>query len=52
MQVQWLEITIGDDNFVGMPFVLISDTNWIKNSGSDFYIEFSTSFKDVEKVII
>ncbi|XP_042496996.1 alpha-glucan water dikinase, chloroplastic-like isoform X2 [Macadamia integrifolia] len=39
-QVQSLEIEIGEENFVGMPFVLLSDGNWIKNNGSDFYIDF------------
>jgi len=25
---------------VGMPFVIFSGNKWIKNNGSDFYIEF------------
>ncbi|KAK4423858.1 Alpha-glucan water dikinase, chloroplastic [Sesamum alatum] len=41
-KVQSLEITIEDDSFVGMPFVLLSGGNWLKNNGSDFYVEFNT----------
>lgn len=37
--MQSLEIEIGD-GFVGMPFVLFSGSKWIKNNGSDFYVEF------------
>ncbi|XP_043704280.1 alpha-glucan water dikinase, chloroplastic-like isoform X1 [Telopea speciosissima] len=48
-QVQCLEIEIGEENFVGMPFVLLSGGNWIKNSGSDFYIDFAIGPKKVKK---
>ncbi|XP_051122172.1 alpha-glucan water dikinase, chloroplastic isoform X2 [Andrographis paniculata] len=48
-EVQQLEITIEDDNFVGMPFVLVAGGNWIKNQGSDFYIEFKTGSRDVHQ---
>ncbi|XP_044491919.1 alpha-glucan water dikinase, chloroplastic isoform X2 [Mangifera indica] len=48
-QVQSLQIEVGDDNFVGMPFVLLSNGNWIKNKGSDFYIDFSYKSKQVQK---
>lgn len=34
-----------------MPFVLVSGGNWIKNKGSDFYIEFSVGPKPVQKVV-
>ncbi|KAD2393750.1 hypothetical protein E3N88_40727 [Mikania micrantha] len=37
-KIQLLEIEIGE-GFVGMPFVLFSGDKWIKNNGSDFYIE-------------
>ncbi|XP_010248573.1 PREDICTED: alpha-glucan water dikinase, chloroplastic isoform X2 [Nelumbo nucifera] len=47
-QVQALEIEI-EDNFVGMPFVLVSNGNWIKNNGSDFYVDFNTESKKVKK---
>ncbi|KAL0372365.1 UNVERIFIED_CONTAM: Alpha-glucan water dikinase, chloroplastic [Sesamum calycinum] len=40
-KVQSLQITIEDDGFVGMPFVLLSGGNWVKNKGSDFYVEFN-----------
>ncbi|XP_042502200.1 alpha-glucan water dikinase, chloroplastic-like isoform X2 [Macadamia integrifolia] len=49
-QVQSLDIEIGDENFVGMPFVLLSSGNWIKNNGSDFYIDFGVGSKKVKKV--
>ncbi|KAI3467562.1 hypothetical protein Pfo_024225 [Paulownia fortunei] len=48
-KVQSLEITIEDDNFVGMPFVLFSGGNWVKNSGSDFYVELNTGSTEVQK---
>ncbi|KAJ4960809.1 hypothetical protein NE237_020719 [Protea cynaroides] len=44
-QVQSLEIEIGEESFAGMPFVLLSGGNWIKNNGSDFYIDFSVGSK-------
>ncbi|KAK6160209.1 hypothetical protein DH2020_003590 [Rehmannia glutinosa] len=49
-KVQSLEITIEDNNFVGMPFVLLSGGNWIKNGGSDFYVEFNTGSVEVQKM--
>ncbi|KAK4485750.1 hypothetical protein RD792_008396 [Penstemon davidsonii] len=48
-KVQSLEITIQDEDFVGMPFVLLSGGKWMKNSGSDFYAEFNTGAKEVQK---
>ncbi|KAE9449924.1 hypothetical protein C3L33_18166, partial [Rhododendron williamsianum] len=48
-KVQSLEIEIEDDGFVGMPFVLLSDGKWIKNDGSDFYVEFSAEPKQAQK---
>ena len=42
---------IEDGNFKGMPFVLVSGGKWIKNNGSDFYVEFSQKFKQVQKVV-
>ncbi|KAJ4974404.1 hypothetical protein NE237_007578 [Protea cynaroides] len=48
-QVQSIEIEIGEENFVGMPFVLLSGGNWIKNNGSDFYIDFSVGSKKIKK---
>src|SRR3989442_10576748 len=49
-QLQAIEIEIEEDSLVGMPFVLVSNGNWIKNKGSDFYIEFSGRSKPVQKV--
>lgn len=37
IKVQSLEIEIEESSFVGMPFVLVSGGNWIKDNGSDFY---------------
>ncbi|KAL3835592.1 hypothetical protein ACJIZ3_010328 [Penstemon smallii] len=48
-KVRSLEITIEDEDFVGMPFVIVSGENWVKNSGSDFYAEFNTSFQEVQR---
>ncbi|XP_027348742.1 alpha-glucan water dikinase, chloroplastic [Abrus precatorius] len=39
-EVQSLDIEVDDDSFKGMPFVILSDGEWIKNNGSNFYIEF------------
>ncbi|KAH0756297.1 hypothetical protein KY290_026567 [Solanum tuberosum] len=44
-KVQSLDIVIEDGNFVGMPFVLLSGEKWIKNQGSDFYVDFSAASK-------
>ncbi|EOY00563.1 Pyruvate phosphate dikinase, PEP/pyruvate binding domain isoform 1 [Theobroma cacao] len=48
-QVQCLEIQIEDDTFKGMPFVLLSGGKWIKNQGSDFFVEFSQRIKQAQK---
>ncbi|XP_022966664.1 alpha-glucan water dikinase, chloroplastic [Cucurbita maxima] len=51
LKVQYLEILIEEDGFVGMPFVLQSSGNWIKNKGSsDFYVAFAVQPKKVRKV--
>ncbi|KAL5165688.1 Alpha-glucan water dikinase, chloroplastic [Glycine soja] len=39
-EVQSLDIEVDDDTFKGIPFVILSDGEWIKNNGSNFYIEF------------
>ncbi|GAB2280495.1 hypothetical protein Dimus_015122 [Dionaea muscipula] len=46
-QLQHLEIQIEGSDFVGMPFVLLSSGNWIKDNGSDFYIDFTATPKPV-----
>ncbi|XP_022735440.1 alpha-glucan water dikinase, chloroplastic-like isoform X2 [Durio zibethinus] len=48
-QVQCFEMEIEDGNFKGMPFVLLSGGKWIKNNGSDFYVEFSQRFMQIGK---
>uniref|UniRef100_A0A5B6YGN2 alpha-glucan, water dikinase n=1 Tax=Davidia involucrata TaxID=16924 RepID=A0A5B6YGN2_DAVIN len=48
-KVQSLEIEVEDGNFVGMPFVLLSGGNWIKNNGSDFYVGFGVGSKQIQK---
>lgn len=45
-----MEIDIEDDSFVGMPFVLLSGGKWMKNQGSDFYVEFGVKPKQIQKV--
>jgi hypothetical protein len=37
---QYVEILVGDNNFIGMPFVLRSGGNWYKDNGSDYYVPF------------
>ena len=49
-QVQSLEIEFEDDNYLGMPFVLLADGKWIKNKGFDFYVEFGAKTKQIEQV--
>ncbi|KAK9060237.1 hypothetical protein SSX86_020941 [Deinandra increscens subsp. villosa] len=46
-KIQSLEIEIGE-GFVGMPFVLFSGNKWIKNNGSDFYVEFIAPKKAIK----
>lgn len=41
-QVQAIEIEIDGGDYNGMPFVLLSDGKWMKNNGSDFYIDFGS----------
>ncbi|KDO82317.1 hypothetical protein CISIN_1g0019001mg, partial [Citrus sinensis] len=48
-QVQSIEIEIEEEGYVGMPFVLQSGGNWIKNKGSDFYVDFSYESKQVQQ---
>ncbi|XP_021743087.1 alpha-glucan water dikinase, chloroplastic-like [Chenopodium quinoa] len=38
-RLQSLKIEIEGGDFVGMPFVLVSSGNWMKDNGSDFYID-------------
>lgn len=47
--MQNVEIEIGGD-YQGMLFVLYSDGAWIKNNGSDFYVEFSSDSSKKIKV--
>jgi len=39
--LQAVEIEI-DGDYNGIPFVIRSGENWIKNGGSDFYVEFDS----------
>uniref|UniRef100_A0A2P2LZP5 alpha-glucan, water dikinase n=1 Tax=Rhizophora mucronata TaxID=61149 RepID=A0A2P2LZP5_RHIMU len=48
-QLQAIKFEVEDDIFVGMPFVLLSNGKWIKNNGSDFYVEFGSGSKQVQK---
>lgn len=40
--MQVVEIELDDGGYKGMPFVLRSGETWIKNNGSDFFLDFST----------
>ncbi|KAG1366257.1 putative alpha-glucan water dikinase 2 [Cocos nucifera] len=42
MFYQAIEIEIDGGDYNGMPFVLLSDGKWMKNNGSDFYIDFGS----------
>nr|XP_011464043.1 PREDICTED: alpha-glucan water dikinase 1, chloroplastic isoform X2 [Fragaria vesca subsp. vesca]XP_011464044.1 PREDICTED: alpha-glucan water dikinase 1, chloroplastic isoform X2 [Fragaria vesca subsp. vesca] len=48
-EIQSLEIETQEKSFKGMPFVLCSSGNWIKNQGSDFYADFGVAVKKVQK---
>nr|AIR93787.1 glucan water dikinase [Kalanchoe fedtschenkoi] len=50
-KIQYLDVEIEDATFVGMPFVLVSGSNWIKNNGNNFYIEFSGGPKQAQKEV-
>lgn len=52
IQVQSLDIEVDDDTYVGMPFVLFSGGRWMKDNGSDFYVEFGVESKEVQKVAL
>ncbi|PON44874.1 Pyruvate, phosphate dikinase [Parasponia andersonii] len=51
IEVQHLEIEIQDETFRGMPFVFQSAGKWIKNKGSDFYVNFAAAPKRVQKIL-
>ena len=48
--IQTVEMEIDGDEYIGLPFVLHSDGYWIKNSGSDFYVDFSDGPAKPKKV--
>lgn len=48
--MQAVEIEIVGGDYTGIPFVLRSDRNWIKNGGSDFYVEFDSETTQSVKV--
>ncbi|GLT36600.1 hypothetical protein SLA2020_109680 [Shorea laevis] len=48
-QVQYFVLEVDGDSYAGMPFVLLSGGKWIKNNGSDFYVEFSPRSKPTKK---
>lgn len=48
LRIQSVEIEIEGDDFIGMPFVLVSAGNWIKDKGSDFYVELGVRSKQRE----
>ncbi|PKA56704.1 Alpha-glucan water dikinase, chloroplastic [Apostasia shenzhenica] len=48
-ELKHIEINIDEGYYEGMPFVLRSDGYWIKNNGSDFYVEFSNETTKILK---
>lgn len=48
-KVQSLELEFEDGDFVGMPFVILSDGQWIKDKGSDFYVDFGAMVKKLQQ---
>ncbi|KAL5225848.1 hypothetical protein ABZP36_012487 [Zizania latifolia] len=42
LHCQVIEIELDDCGYKGMPFVLRSGETWMKNNGSDFYLDLST----------
>lgn len=46
-----MDIEVDDDTFRGLTFVILSDGRWLKNNGSDFYIEFGGK-KKIQKVTL
>ncbi|CAN8305598.1 unnamed protein product [Cochlearia groenlandica] len=47
--VQTFELELEGDSYKGMPFVLNAGGRWIKNSDSDFYVDFAQKEKHVQK---
>lgn len=47
-----MELELEEGSFIGMPFVLRSDGKWIKDSGSDFYVDFGDGFRQAQKVAL
>lgn len=48
-EVQHLEVEIEEDSFRGMPFIIQSAGKWIKNNGSDFYVNFAARSSQARK---
>ncbi|KAM1102978.1 hypothetical protein ACFX19_011736 [Malus domestica] len=48
-EVQSLEIEVEADSFKGMPFVLNASGTWMKNQGSNFYVDFGVERKKAQK---
>ncbi|KAK1269948.1 hypothetical protein QJS04_geneDACA005079 [Acorus gramineus] len=46
--VQAVDIEVDEGDSVGIPFVLVAGDHWIKNNGSDFYIDFTHVIKKID----
>lgn len=46
-----MDIDVDDDTFKGITFVILLDGEWIKNNGSNFYIDFGAK-KQIQKVTL
>lgn len=45
-----MEIDVDEGDYVGLPFVLLSDGQWIKNYEADFYVELRSRPRKTRKV--
>ncbi|KAK1301509.1 hypothetical protein QJS10_CPB12g00091 [Acorus calamus] len=46
--VQAVDIEVDEGDYVGIPFVLVAGDHWIKNNGSDFYVDFTHVIKKID----
>lgn len=48
--LQGIVINLGDNQFIGIPFVMHSGGNWYKDNGSDYYVSVLPKEKAAFKV--
>ncbi|KAG0623205.1 hypothetical protein M758_3G156100 [Ceratodon purpureus] len=49
--LQGITIDLGDQNFIGLPFVMHSGGNWYKDNGSDYYVSVQPKEKKEFKAV-